>query len=275
MLVRLAMMLCRWSPTLRRLLWRTWYQRLAFQGAAGTWTFMNYGCALRPDKILPLASSDEPDRYSIQLYARVVEPIAIAGQRVLEVGCGRGGGASYLARYHHPSELIAIDFSDAAIEVCRRRHTAVANLVFAVGDAEQLPFAAESFDVVVNVESSHCYGNVESFFREVVRVLRPGGWFLFADARPKKKLPELATSLAATEGWHLTETEDLTQDVIAALTVEDERKRRLIGEVFPPNRRKIIEEFAALTGTTMHRGFRENIISYQRWSFRKHAADRL
>jgi SAM-dependent methyltransferase len=150
----------------------------------------------------------------------------------------------------------------------------VANLTFAVGDAERLPFAAESFDVVVNVESSHCYGDVGSFFREVVRVLRPGGWFLFADARPKSGLPELEASLAATQSWHLTETEDLTKDVLAALAADDERKRRLIGEVFPPNRRKIIEEFAALSGTAMYRGFRENSICYKRWTYRK-ASSRL
>ena len=61
------------------------------------------------------------------------------------------------------------------------------------GDAENLPFEDNSFDAIINVESSHCYGNVEQFLREVHRVLRPGGDFLFVDLRGAQKLVELQT----------------------------------------------------------------------------------
>ena len=42
---------------------------------------------------LPLAESEEPDRYFIQLYHRVATQVDLTGKRVLEVSCGHGGGA--------------------------------------------------------------------------------------------------------------------------------------------------------------------------------------
>jgi SAM-dependent methyltransferase len=49
------------------------------------------------------------------------------------------------------------------------------------GDAEDLPFSDNEFDIVINVESSHNYPNLRRFFEEVARVLRPGGFFSHAD----------------------------------------------------------------------------------------------
>src|SRR5207253_3061036 len=97
-----------------------------------------------------------------------------------EVGCGRGGGCSYLARYRHPQSVLGIDISSRAIAFCRRVHS-VPGLGFQQGDAEALPCPAAAFDVVLNVESSHCYGSLPAFLDEVFRVLRPGGYFLWAD----------------------------------------------------------------------------------------------
>ncbi|QDU31359.1 Phthiotriol/phenolphthiotriol dimycocerosates methyltransferase [Anatilimnocola aggregata] len=54
-------------------------------------------------------------------------------------------------------------------------------LSFVVGDAENLPFEDDTFDAVVNVESSHCYRSDPAFLAQVRRVLRTGGHVLFAD----------------------------------------------------------------------------------------------
>ena len=50
-------------------------------------------------------------------------------------------------------------------------------------DAEKLPFDDESFDAIINVESSHCYPHIDSFLSEVRRVLAPGGCFGIVDFR--------------------------------------------------------------------------------------------
>src|SRR3546814_7009494 len=106
--------------------------------------------------LIDLLPGDEPDRYSIQLYHQTAAALDWTGLDGLEVGCGRGGGASYVARYLKPRSLVGLDIADRAIEFCRRRHAAP-GLSFVSGDAQKLPFPDESFDVVLNVESSGSY----------------------------------------------------------------------------------------------------------------------
>lgn len=199
MLVRLAIRLAQASPPLRRRLWRWWYDRLARTARSDAWVFMNYGWA-DDDDAAP-ATPEEPERFGRQLYDRVVSPCPLAGRRVLEIGAGRGGGASHLALRHAARHVTAIDYSAPAIAFCRRRHAAVSHLEFLRADAERLPFPDGSFDAVVNIESSHCYGEVGSFFREAARVLAAGGVFLFADARPADAMPALARALDAGPRW--------------------------------------------------------------------------
>ena len=89
------------SPFLRRLLWRWWYGRLAKKFTQRSWTFMNYG--YEPEAggpVITLDAEDEPDRLCVQLYEQVLAGVSLSGRDVVEVGSGRGGGASYLARAH-------------------------------------------------------------------------------------------------------------------------------------------------------------------------------
>ena len=60
---------------------------------------------------LPLAESDEPNRYSIQLYHRVAAQVDLTGKRVLEVSCGHGGGASYVMRTLGPASYTGLDLN--------------------------------------------------------------------------------------------------------------------------------------------------------------------
>jgi SAM-dependent methyltransferase len=144
--------------------------------------FFNYGYEEDPPMAVPLSATDEDDRYFIQLYHRTATQADLAGKRVLEVGCGHGGGASYLARTLHPASYTGLDLNPAGIAFCHKRHN-VTGLDFVKGDAENLPFPDESFDAVINVESSHLYHDFPRFLDEVARVLRPGGHFLYTDFR--------------------------------------------------------------------------------------------
>ena len=65
--------------------------------------FLNYGYEEDPPMALPLSASDEPNRFFIQQYHRVATQADLSGKKVLEVGCGHGGGASYLMRTLHPA----------------------------------------------------------------------------------------------------------------------------------------------------------------------------
>lgn len=158
--------------------------------------FLNYGYEEDPALAVPLENSDEPDRYFIQLYHVIATQVDLAGKRVLEVGSGHGGGASYLARTLAPASYTGMDLNPAAISFCQKRYQQPV-LDFTRGDAEDLPFADASFDAVINVESSHLYPHFPRFLDEVARVLRPGGHFLYADVRMIPEIPNWEGELAA------------------------------------------------------------------------------
>ena len=157
--------------------------------------FLNYGYEEDPPMALPLAASDEPDRFPIQLYHRTATQVDLAGKQVLEVSCGHGGGASYLMQTLHPASYTGLDLNTVGIDFCRKRHN-LRGLDFVQGNAECLPFPDQSFDAVINVEAAINYQNVPLFFAEVQRVLRPGGHFLYADIRYADEIAAWEAQLA-------------------------------------------------------------------------------
>ena len=87
--------------TARQVGWRACYELLAVRVRKPEWPFMNYGYAplTLTEPHLSLEAADEPDRLCIQLYDQAIGGTDLRDQDVLEVGSGRGGGSSYLARY--------------------------------------------------------------------------------------------------------------------------------------------------------------------------------
>jgi len=98
-----------------------------------------------------------------------------AGKDVLEIGVGMGADHLEWAR-SGPRSLCGIDLTPRAIEWTRRRLQAFGcESDLRVGDAEQLPFADESFDIVYSWGVIHCTPNTARACQEIHRVLRPGG----------------------------------------------------------------------------------------------------
>jgi ubiquinone/menaquinone biosynthesis C-methylase UbiE len=258
-------------PSFKRLLWRSWYDFLARRYRDRQWTFMNYG--YRPpdgETPLALAPEDEADRSCLQLYHLVAGAVDLAGREVLEVGSGRGGGASFVARYLRPGRMVGADVSPRSVAFCSARH-AVPGLSFTVGNAEHLDFTDASFDVILNVESSHCYGDFGAFLREVRRVLRPDGYFLYADFRSRDELDGWRAALVAA-GLQPVVERDITRGVVAALDADDERKRRLIEMQVDRPLRRAFFQFAALRGTTLYDEFRGGNVVYRMFVLRNSAA---
>ena len=258
-------------PPVKRALWRGWYDFLARRYRDRQWTFMNYG--YRPTQgtaPLALALEEEPDRSCIQLYHLVASAVDLAGREVLEVGSGRGGGAAFVARHLRPSRLVGVDVSPQAVALCRARHAAP-GLSFEVGNAEQLGFAAASFDAVLNVESSHCYGDMGAFAREVQRVLRPNGHFLYADFRSRAEVDAWRAGLIAA-GLRLILERDITPGVVAALDADDEQKRGLIQARVARPLMRAFSQFAALRGTVLYDKLRDGSVAYRAFVFQNGAA---
>ena len=238
---------------------RVWYEQMSRLDRDGDMVFMNYGWAsLNPTaQPLPLKPEDEPNRYCIQLYNRVASAVDLQGLAVLEVGCGRGGGASYVMRYLKPRSMTGLDQAAKGIQFCQRHHT-VPGLSFVRGDAQALEFDRGTFDVVINVESSHCYPVVERFFSGVHRILKPGGYFLYTDHRPKEQVDTLRRQLRES-GLTIHEEEDISPNVVRALELDNARKQALIQEKVPWFLQRLFDEFAGMEGTrssyaTLRRG---------------------
>jgi ubiquinone/menaquinone biosynthesis C-methylase UbiE len=226
--------------------------------------FMNYGYQyMKGDKMIPLKKEDEPDRYCIQLYDHVVSRAELMGKDVLEVGSGRGGGASYVTRYYHPRTYRAIDISEDVIRFCNNYYN-VEGLSFERGHAEQLPMEDNSCDVVVNVESARCYRDILAFFREVARVLRPGGHFMFADMIEPNRFQDIMDKLQAC-GFRVKAKTEITSNVIKALNEDSRRREAIIQKRAPKFWKKSFAQFAGTKGTERFESFRNG--KFQYWSF--------
>lgn len=215
----------------RAMFLRMFYELLSRSNNTAKMGFLNLGYVMAPEAQPRLMAADEPNRYSIQLYHQLFSsafpPEALAGKQLVEVGCGRGGGCDYVARYFEPASVTGVDITRASIDYCRRAY-ANDKLSFQVGQATQLPLADASCDVVMNLESSHCYPSMSQFLAEVRRVLRPGGHFLFSDIRHANTTfrgyepVEVLEAQLAESGLELLERRDITEAVRVAIEEDGE-----------------------------------------------------
>jgi SAM-dependent methyltransferase len=186
--------------------------------------------------------------------------VDLSERDVLEVGSGRGGGASFIARYLHPAKMVGVDLSANAVDFSRITHP-VKGLEFKQGDAELLPFESGSFDAIVNVESSHCYPSPEKFFSEIHRVLRKGGYFLYADFREAAGLDAWRRGLEQS-GLRILREQDITAQVLTALDDDNERKLALIQNLVPRPLQRSFRDFAAVQGSPIYEAFRIRRLVY-------------
>jgi ubiquinone/menaquinone biosynthesis C-methylase UbiE len=89
---------------------------------------------------------------------------------VLDLGTGTGAGAAAVLRRFPESHVVGADLAE---DMLARARVNVPNAEFRRADASALPFAEDSFDLVT-------HANMIPFFDELARVVRPGGWTLFA-----------------------------------------------------------------------------------------------
>jgi 2-polyprenyl-3-methyl-5-hydroxy-6-metoxy-1,4-benzoquinol methylase len=97
------------------------------------------------------------------------------GQMVADIACGAGYGSRILA--DAAARVIGLDASSDAVGFASERYRAP-NLQFEVGDALNMRFSAESFDVIVSFETIEHLSDIDRFVKEVVRTLREGGTFI-------------------------------------------------------------------------------------------------
>lgn len=119
-----------------------------------------------------------------------------AASRILEIGCGTGRTACWLAAQGH--EVTGIDIQpDMIAKANMRAEKEQASVQFLVGDATSLPYPDETFDVVL-VESVTIFTDANKAFSEYYRVLRSGGILFDREmAQFKPMLTEIKQEITA------------------------------------------------------------------------------
>jgi ubiquinone/menaquinone biosynthesis C-methylase UbiE len=114
--------------------------------------------------------------------------------RALDIACGTGRTLHQLARTHPTMRLHGADLSPAYIREARRRLVDVAELTLAIENAEALPWADGTFDIVTSVYMFHELPRNarRNAIREMFRVLAPGGLVVLEDSAQLSDSPELA-----------------------------------------------------------------------------------
>ena len=183
-----------------------------------------------------------------------------AGQSILDVGGGTGDIAFRILQRRPDARVTVCDLTPAMLDQGRDRAVdrgILSGVEWVAGNAEHLPFDAASFDVVTNLESSSCYPDVQAFYREVHRVLAPGGHFLYADCLPTNRFRE-ATLYLEDIGLHVEGNRDITSNVLLSCDAIARQRVQAYGGGSPE-----LETFLGAPGSQYYEDMRGG-----RWTYR-------
>ncbi|MEZ4734848.1 MAG: methyltransferase domain-containing protein [Caldilineaceae bacterium] len=108
----------------------------------------------------------------------------LTDRSVLDIGCGIGGVDLLLAQEHGAAQVIGIDLQPALLAIATARAAAVDlsdRVTFQFVSHGQLPFADQTFDLVFSKDALLHTADKLTYFADVLRVLKPGGWFVGSD----------------------------------------------------------------------------------------------
>lgn len=165
------------------------------------------------------------------------ETIAIAalqpGEVVVDLGCGSGEDAIAAAHVAgNEGRVIGVDVTEAMLEKARarQREAGLDNVSFLLGTVEDLPVETGAVDVVISNCVINHVPDKAGAYREIHRVLKPGGRFVIADVASKYQLPPEVTgdpqAWADCYGGAIPEEEYLAAITAAGLREIEVLKRR-------------------------------------------------
>lgn len=139
-------------------------------------------------------SEEEAARAPERLVERLAEHLPTGGT-TLDVANGLGAQDPVIARVVQPRFLAAVNITEFQLRAGAER-LAEASARPVVADAVRLPFASRSFDGLISVEAAFHFPSRAAFFREAVRVLRPGGVLSMSDVTAERWPRSLGDALA-------------------------------------------------------------------------------
>ncbi|CAF4228155.1 unnamed protein product [Adineta steineri] len=230
--------------------------------------FMNWGYADLDEHI-----DDNTGYYSKKLYQQVLANISLTDQNVLEVSCGRGAGAAWCTRTYAPHSYVGIDSSRDVINLCEQVYSTIPRLSFMIADPKiHLPFQNESMDVVLSIETTNIFDEIEAvkkFVNEIIRVLTPNRYFLWCGLCNVDGSSVLIDYLTANDAFVIKEKVNITRNVLHALDIQNNSRVDFIERYIQPVDQEYCRLFAGLPGTQLYDNMQQGRAEYCRVVFRK------
>ncbi|MEM8501935.1 MAG: methyltransferase domain-containing protein [Cyanobacteria bacterium P01_D01_bin.1] len=102
-------------------------------------------------------------------------------EKVLDVACGTGEFERIVLAKKPEQQIAGVDISEQMLAIAQRKLQPFPNVSFTVANASNLPFADQSFDVVVSANAFHYFDHPDIALREMRRVLKPSGRVIILD----------------------------------------------------------------------------------------------
>lgn len=171
-----------------------------------------------------------------------------------------------------PKKCIGVDISQNQIDFCRRIYSSNNQIEFYLGDSENLTtneaIKDMEFDLIINVESSHCYGNFQKFVQGVDKLLKPGGVFVITDFRPAKDFANMESALTAYN-MKIEKNEDITINVLHALKLDEKRRASMINKSVHGILRPLFKKFSGLQGSRINEEMAKRETLYKAFVLKK------
>lgn len=121
--------------------------------------------------------------------------------RALEIGCGVGIVSAHLTN-RHTMDVIGIDLDSDQIAIAKTYNKESEHLNFAIADATKLPFFNQKFDMVLSIYVLHHIGNWKNTLKEINRVLKENGYFIFYDLAYSKFTTRIFSPIVKNYGLY-------------------------------------------------------------------------
>jgi len=209
--------------------------------------FFNHG--YYDEKMMKYDRDERAWKNNINLYFHLLKIIDLDKKDIslLDIGCGLGYGSSLIKKYFNFDNVFAIDINQNLIHHAKQLFN---NVEYDCQNANNLNFDDNTFDIVYNIESNHCYRNDKNFYKEVKRVLKPNGLFLITDAFKPKDEDFTFEKNVNEVGLYILEKRNITHKVLQSTIDEinyfnirhnlDENVKKFYIEIY--KRKKLIYE---------------------------------
>lgn len=268
-----------------------WYGMMTQMFPDKCLTFLNYGYLDEVSNVTWLKSKDHAQKCSYGLIHHLLKDQDLTGKSILEIGSGRGGNCSYLAEYTTAKSVTGLDLCPAHTEFSNNTHT-FENLNFVTGDACELPFENTTFDVIINIESSHSYPDLDKFGMEVQRTLKKDGLFIYADVMRTQHDTDLSDEekigfeifskkidrykeMISKAKLEIEKEENISAGVIKAIESIDGHLKHLLKALFDEKRESLPKEVTDSMDHMIHnfdhslpKAFKTKHLEYIAWHIR-------